>query len=204
MRPRQFDSDNAAFAYITSRLATTLPDALARSLAEQYVVRCQMADELNGWPHQSTAEVGDAVIGAPWWGPWTVRDEELRDLAKLAITLTAASTAWPMTPLPDLVEFVLSAACMIWRLRQCGVVVNQLQRDVLLALRRRQGLDFDALVTEASAFGTDWTARDVRHTLAELSAMRLPNGTVVRLVHEAADGSWSTDARVWEVPFGSG
>jgi hypothetical protein len=159
-----------------------------------------MDGPVDDWPYAVRSE--GIEIGAPLWGPWTVREEELRDLRELLLGMWAAYNQ--SKPLEKVVALALSGACMIWRLRRRGVSVNELQRAVLLALRRHRALDVDGIVREAAAFGTDWTRADVQSTLEELSAVRLNDGTVVALVQQDAGKFWSTSARgLWEVPFGA-
>jgi hypothetical protein len=49
---------------------------------------------------------------------------------------------------------VLSAACMLWRLRRNGFSVNPLQQAVLLTLRRLGPLSLDELTRNT---GASWT-----------------------------------------------
>jgi len=192
----QFEDDNAAMAYIVTSLGEHLPRGLAVAIGEQYVVRCCIEGEIDDWPNLAP-EDGEVSIGTPFFGPWTVREEELHDLKEVALGLIGAAAR----PREAVVSLALSAACMLWRLRRNGVSVNPLQRAVLITLRRTGPLSLEALVLKTCG---SWTRADVEEAVRELGAVRLTNGKVVPLVHADRDGRLSTDARgLWEVPFGA-
>lgn len=195
-----FDDENVALSYIRGELETGIPGNLAAAIADQFVVHCLGAEPMDDWPRVPSFD-GDVVVGAPWFGPWTVREQELRDIKELAVGIVAACSTQGTQ---QIVVLAISAACMVWRLRRHGVSVSPLQRDVLVALRSKNGAKLEELASRARRYGTEWTVSEVESALSELAAIRLLDGTVVPLVHKDSDGCWSTDARgLWEVPFGS-
>lgn len=204
-----FDDENDAFQHIRARLAETLPEALATAVSEQFEVYCGLGAPLADWPtvftDSSESSEPRFYIGAPFLGPWTVREQDVNDIVTLAPLAWAISTSEAGKHLDPVVKLIMAAACMIWRLRRRGVSVSPLQRDLLLLLRRSRAISFEKLVRQAESMSTEWTREEVSGALQELRAVRLNDGTVVALVHQAEDGLWSTDARgLWEVPFGSG
>jgi hypothetical protein len=204
-----FDDENDAIRYIGQRLAETLPESLAAAVTKQFEVFCGLDPPLEDWPVRKVdrARRGrsfEVDIGAPFLGPWTVREQDLGEVATIAALLAAYAASESSKGLDSLVELTMAAFCMVWRLRRRGVSVNPLQRDVLIAIRRRGTASLDTLATDARTMSAEWSRDDIVDALRELSAIRLNNGTVVALVHEASDERWSTDARgLWEVPFGA-
>lgn len=195
-----FDDENDALTYIRRELETGVSGSLAAAIAGQFVVRCLNSEPLDDWPRVLRFD-GDVVVGAPWFGPWTVRGQELCDIKELAVGIAAALSTQGVQ---QIVALTISAGCMIWRLRRRGVSINPLQRDVLVALRSKNGIKLEELTQRTRSCRTEWTAAEVESALSELAAIRLMDGTVVPLVHRDSDGRWSTDAHgLWEIPFGS-
>jgi hypothetical protein len=202
-----FEDENDAFRYVRERLEVTLPKPLAAAVALQVEVYCGLGAPLDDWPPPADAEPDgpfNVDIGAAFLGPWTVRQQDLSDVSTIATLLLLSSVRDPGERLDPLVKLIMAAACMVWRLRQRGVSLTPLQRDVLIVMRRSGAVTFDQLAAGARSMSSEWSSQDVDVALRELSAIRLKDGTVVALVHKAEDGRWSTDARgLWEVPYGA-
>jgi hypothetical protein len=199
-----FADQYEAGLYVAERLPTNVSGPLAEALAHNFVMYCDGSCTADDWP-RDPPENWTVDIGAPldyFEGHWTIRESELHDLKEVAIGVGLAVAERGHGY--EAVTVVISAVCMLWRLRRKGVSVNPLQRQVLFALRKKGPLAFGALVETVSASGTEWTEADIEDALTDLKAARLNDGTTEPLVHQANDGMWSTDARgLWEVPRGS-
>jgi hypothetical protein len=203
---RVFAEPDEAERYIAEVLSRELSPEYARAVAVQFVLYCDSTYEADAasdvWPREAPKH-GEVHIGGPlgFEAPWTVRDEDLRELKEIAAAATLLAASQP-DHARAAVTLAMSALYVVWRFRRKGVAIDPLQRDVLLALRHGGPMTIDALA-EATAALRDWKRADVETALKELGAMRLKDGTVVALVHVAHDSRWSTDARgLWELPRG--
>lgn len=188
--------------YVTGILVADIPKAEADALAQNFVLFCDGYDA-SDWPNTFGQVSGEVDIGAPLGigeGPWAIREKELSDLKVVAGLVAGGFAGHPY----DFAAIVVSALCMIWRLRRKGVALGPLQLHVLLALRKHGRLQLEALAEATRAYGQEWSVPDVEDSLKELGAMRLNDGTVEPLVQCDGGGYWSTDARgLWERPFGT-
>jgi hypothetical protein len=195
----KFTTEEAAIDHIVRALEWAVPTPLAISIAGQFVLYCEGdGDHLGEWPDSATG-TDEVSIGGPAGFDWTVREQELSDLKAMAALICAVYLGSE-----DLPALIVAATCMIWHLKRKGVAIHPLQRAVLISLRRGGPATVGTLTARVAMFGENWTQKDVEDTLVELKAVRLNDGTVTALVHEASDGLWSTDARgPWEVSFGA-
>jgi hypothetical protein len=199
IRRRRGEMVQASIAQI---VAKGVNRTLAEALAGDLVRHLSFSDgELTPAPSRS-----EGGLVSPF-GKWVIRHEDLQLIGHLSDGIKAAGAAglffWATQLgvagsgiLGGTTAIVLAAFRLFRQIYRRGISLSDVQRQIVVVLKRRRLATVDEVADELNWRGLDqkprvWTTEEVQEQLLGLKEVRAADGEIIPLVNSDSKGRWS-------------